>query len=421
MITASDMGKSHELRRERMEVITEARKVSDSMAETRNASSEDKEKVNRMLARVDELDELIKTVESVETRSVVDTAIENRGRRGRISTGARGGDGADLLDTEEYRSAYRGWLRNGQFNFQAPSEYRDVVMGTNSAGGFLVTPTKISSDITQIINNLVYIRRMATVETVMDAQSLGVRQITTQPSDAAWTTEIGTTTADTAFAFGRRDLTPQLLAKLITVSLRMLETSRDVEPLVNERLAYKFAVAQENAFFNGSGSGQPLGVFTASANGIPTAQDFVVSNNSSVAFNPDLLVSARYQIKQPYLASKSAAWAFSRTAIGQIRLLKDSYGRYLWVDGGGFASAPDTIVGIPVMISEYCPSTFTAASYVGILGDWSYYRIADLMQMQIQRLTELFAGTHEVGFLGRQWLDGSPVLGEAFVRLQLHA
>jgi HK97 family phage major capsid protein len=419
MPTVTQQAKSHELRNERMELVTAARKITDTMAETRSASSEDRAEVDRMMARVDELDSLIASVESVESRTdAAETPpAETRRRSRHIGINARGGDGASVLDSEEYRAAYRGWLQTGQL--RAEGEFRDVILGTQSAGGYLVTPTKISSDITQIINNLVFIRGMATVETVTDAQSLGVRQILTQPSDAAWTTEVATTSADTALAFGRRDLTPQLLAKLVNVSIRMLEASRDVESLVNERLAYKFAIAEENAFLNGTGSGQPLGVFTASANGIPTSQDYVCSNASSVVINPDLLVSARYQLKQPYLASKKAAWCFSRTAIGQIRLLKDSYGRYLWVDGGGFASAPDTICGIPVMISEYAPATFTSASYVGILGDWSHYRIADVAMMQVQRLTELFAANHEVGFLARRWLDASPVLAEAFVRLKL--
>ena len=39
--------------------------------------------------------------------------------------------------------------------------------------------------------------------------------------------------------------------------------------------------------------------------------------------------------------------------------------------------------------------------------------------MMIQRLVELYAGTNEVGFIGRRWVDGSPVLEEAFSRLKL--
>jgi HK97 family phage major capsid protein len=37
----------------------------------------------------------------------------------------------------------------------------------------------------------------------------------------------------------------------------------------------------------------------------------------------------------------------------------------------------------------------------------------------IQRLVELYAATNEVGFIGRRWVDGAPVLDEAFARLKM--
>lgn len=82
---------------------------------------------------------------------------------------------------------------------------------------------------------------------------------------------------------------------------------------------------------------------------------------------------------------------------------------------------PSTLLDVPVKISEYSPSVLTNSAYVGILGNFSYYEICDVEEMEIQRLVELFAGNHEVGFLGRRWLDGAPVLGEAFTRLILHS
>lgn len=261
---------------------------------------------------------------------------------------------------------------------------------------------------------------MATIDTVTDAQSLGIPTVTNQPSDAAWTTEIATVTQDTTLTLGRRDLTPNLLTKLVTISIRMLQLSSRAEAFAVERIGYKMAVAQENAFFNGSGSGQPMGVFTASNNGIPISSDVVVSDASSTNISADLLIKAKYALKQPYLASNTVAWAFSRAALAQIRLLKDQYGRYLLVDGGGLGSAPDTILGIPYKISEYVPSTFTAGSYVGILGDWKNYRIVDCLAMQIQRLVEAFALQNEVGLLARFWTDGAPTLAESWARLQLH-
>ena len=52
-------------------------------------------------------------------------------------------------------------------------------------------------------------------------------------------------------------------------------------------------------------------------------------------------------------------------------------------------------------------------------GDFRYYWIADALDMQIQRLVELYARTNQTGFIGRLETDGMPVLEEAFVRLQM--
>jgi hypothetical protein len=46
-----------------------------------------------------------------------------------------------------------------------------------------------------------------------------------------------------------------------------------VDQIVRDQLAYKFGITQEKVFLAGSGSGQPLGVFTASPNGSDTDRD----------------------------------------------------------------------------------------------------------------------------------------------------
>jgi HK97 family phage major capsid protein len=72
-----------------------------------------------------------------------------------------------------------------------------------------------------------------------------------------------------------------------------------------------------------------------------------------------------------------------------------------------------------VFLSEYAPNTFTSGKYVGILGDFRFYWIADALDMQIQRLVELYAETNQVGLIGRLETDGMPVLSEAFTRVTL--
>mgnify|MGYP001328656289 CR=1 FL=1 len=53
------------------------------------------------------------------------------------------------------------------------------------------------------------------------------------------------------------------------------------------------------------------------------------------------------------------------------------------------------------------------------LCNWSNYWIAELQGVELQRLVELYAGTSQIGFIGRMYADGAPVLSESFVRVTL--
>jgi len=187
------------------------------------------------------------------------------------------------------------------------------------------------------------------------------------------------------------------------------------ETIVRDRLAYKFGVTEEKSFLLGTGASQPLGIFTASANGIPTTRD-VSSGNTTTSIGFDGLISAKFSLKSQYLAK--ARWLFHRDAVAQISKLKDTANQYLWQPSQK-EGTPDMIHGVPVFMSEYVPNTFTTALYVGMITDFSNYWIADAIDMQVQRLLELYAETNQVGFIGRKETDGMPVLGEAFARVKL--
>jgi HK97 family phage major capsid protein len=235
------------------------------------------------------------------------------------------------------------------------------------------------------------------------------------PDDADWTSELGTGNEDGAMSFGKRELTPKPLAKRIKVSNKLLRLNPDVEQLVIDRLAYKFAVSYEKAGMTGSGANQPLGVFTASANGISTGRD-VSTDNAQTAFTADGLKNAKYTLKAGYWAR--AKWVFHRDGVKMLAKLKDGEGRYLWQNSVQLGQ-PDMYDGVPVFTSEYAPNTFTSGLYVGIIGDFSYYHTADALDFSIQRLNELYAATNQTGFIGRLESDGMPVLEEAFVRVKL--
>ena len=318
-----------------------------------------------------------------------------------------------MAEVEE--RALRRYLRSGTVGM-AVEEQRALQADSDEAGGYIVAPMQFVRRLIRAVDDAVFIRGLATVMPVGSAASLGVPSLDADPADADWTTEILTGSEDTAMDFSRRELTPHPLAKLLKVSNKLIRIAViNVEDLVMDRLAYKFGVTQEKAFLTGSGTQQPLGVMTATVNGISTGRD-VSTGNTTTAIGFDGLKEAKYSIKGQYWPR--LRWIFHRDAVKNIAKLKDGDGQYIWADSVRVGE-PDRLLNFPVHMSEFQSNTFTSGLYVGILGDFSNYWIADSLAMQVVRLNELYAATDQVGFIGRLETDGMPVLEEAFARVKL--
>ncbi len=347
------------------------------------------------------------------------------GQERRINLGGR-------LSTREYRDAYRTYLASGRASSKLveleahdqrldPSDWgdsdperRDILADVDTSGGYMVAPMQMQAGLIKALDDSVFVRQLATVIMVTSAQSLGEASLDADPDDGEWTGEVSTGTTDTAMKFGRRELNPTLLSKCIAISRKMLRLNPSVEQLVLDRLAYKFAITQEKAFLLGDGANKPLGLFVASNAGVPTSRDFVCG--STTAFTADGLIAMKYALKAGY--RRSARWMIHRNGMEQIAKLKDGNGQYLWRQGL-VAGEPDVILQLPVAESEYVPNTFTTGQYVAMLGDYSFYHIAEAATFSVQRLLETAAKQNKVEMIGRLEADGMPVLAEAFVRGKL--
>lgn len=319
--------------------------------------------------------------------------------------------------TDDLRmKAFRSWIKTGEISGEGAEEFRALQADIDTTGGYLVVPEQFIRNLIKAVDDVVFIRTLATVIPVTEAASLGVPSLDTDPADADWTSEIGSVTEDTAMALGKRSLTPAPLTKLALISQKLLRVAAiSPEQLVLERLAYKFGITQEKGFLTGHGANQPLGLFIASSDGISTGRDVSIGNTTTdIQF--DGLIEAKYKLKGQYWAR--AQWIFHRDAVKNISKLKDGNGQYIW-QPSVIVGQPDRILNFPYNMSEYAPNTFESTKYVGILGDYSLYWIADSLMFQVQRLVELYAATSQVGFIGRAEVDGMPVLEEAFVRVQL--
>lgn len=315
---------------------------------------------------------------------------------------------------EEIRAAFDQYLRNGADSDYA--NYRALAQDNPTQAGYLVAPQKFVSELIGDLNNILFFRQIANVlPTLTGAQSLGYPKRTARMNTASWGTELTSPTADSAYAFGKREFKPYVATGEILVSKTLMRNAPNTEMLVRDELTYNFGTLLETAYMTGNGVGKPLGVFTANADGISTARD-VSTGNTTTAMTFDGLIEAKYSIKEQYQANLN--WIFHRDGVKQIQKIKDNNGQYIWQQAVA-NNRPDTLLGIPVRMSEYAPNTFTTGLYVGILGDFKQYWIADSLELQIQVLNELYARTNQVDIIARIETDGMPVVEEAFARVKL--
>ncbi len=421
-----------ELREERNKIIQDQRAILDvADKEGRDMSADEETNYGNMEKRFDELTDQISKSEDEEKKKEdrlksLQTREEEMKRSVREPHRGDPGHGSDdktILTpraTPEYRAIFDKWLVGGEKGLTG-TELRALQADSNIAGGYIVAPEEFIKTLIQAKDDRVFMRPLATKFTLTTAASLGAPKLDHDPADSDWTAEIKTGSEDKTMDFEKRQFFPHPVAKRMKISRTLLRLAvMGAEALVRDRLAYKFAITEEKSFLGGTGAdgdgqNKPLGVFTASVQGISTSRD-VTDGNTTTALKADNLINVKYSIKAQYRGP--AQWIFHRDTIKMIRKLKTGEADYVW-RAGISTDKPDTILDLPFNESEYAPNTFSSGLYVGLLGDFSFYWIVDCLDMQIQRLDELYAETNQVGFIGRQETDGMPVLEEAFARVKL--
>lgn len=446
-----------ELREKRMKLVTDARSVMEgAKAAGRDMNAEESQRFDTMMSDSDKIKKEIEDGEKAERRSAALAEAErelnaSRGRRtesdqprnqpsedrgndgyarkdrdfsfrherrnvvrGRERVEAfdlsfRAGTAAHTRHTKEVREAFRKYLRHGG------DEYRAMQTDQDTAGGYLTVPEQFVAELIKDVDDQVFIRQYARKFTT-NAQTLGAPRRTNRMSAFAWGSELSAPAQDTALKFGKRALAPHYMTGEILVSRDLMRAAiMDPEQIVRDEIARDAGELEERAFISGTGAQQPLGLFTASNDGISTSRD-VSSGNTTTSIAVDGLISAKFALKQKYRAT--AMWMFHRDAVAQIRKLKDSTNQYLW-QPSTVAGEPDRILNLPFVESEWIPNTFTTGLYVGLIGDLSYYWIADGLDFGMQRLIEKYAENNQDAFLVRRKVDGAPILEEAFARVKL--
>lgn len=259
--------------------------------------------------------------------------------------------------------------------------------GVDADGGYLV-PDEYDHRLVDVLTEENILRKLGHKITTSGEHKINIAA--TKPA-AAWIEEGG------ALSFGDATFDQILLdAHKLHVAIKVTEellydNAFNLESYIIDMFGKALANAEEDAFLNGSGVGQPLGLFAATGGGTAAI--------STASLTADDVIKLVYALKRPY--RKNAKFIMNDQTIASIRQLKDNNGAYMW-QPSLVAGEPDKLLGYDVYTSPFCPAGKIA------FGDYSYYNIGDRGTRSFKQLTELFAGNGMIGYVARNvWMVSS--------------
>lgn len=354
--------------------------LSKEDAETYNSMEEKIKNFSKEIERMEEMEKMENELNKPVNSPIVNKPLkaDNEVKTGRASN--------------EYKDAMLNALRS---NFRQVSNV--LQEGVDADGGYLV-PDEYDTRLIQKLEDNNIVRALATKIKTSGEHKINIASTT--PA-AAWIEEGGTLTFGDA-KFEQKILDAHKLHVAVKVTEELLyDNAFGLENFLIDSFGKAIGNAEENAFLNGTGNGQPTGIFDETAGGTYITTE---------ATEGDAIIELVYSLKRAY--RKNAAFILNDKMIAKIRTYKDHNGAYMW-QPSLIAGEPDKLLGYPVYTSQYAPEDSIA------FGDFSYYNIGDRGARSFKQLTELFAGNGMIGYVAKERVDGILVLPEAVQILKI--
>jgi len=284
-----------------------------------------------------------------------------------------------------------------------------------SRGGYLV-PSLIYDRILTSLDDYSPIRKLARRLTI-STSSVEILLSKKDP-EAGWVGEVddrGETTPPELFKL--KIPVHELYAKPKASQKLLDDASLDVENWLVHKVAEKMAKMETSAFLFGDGNNKPKGFL---------AQEFVdkedwtwgkiekISSGVAGGFQAengaDILIDTLQAMKSAYL--KDAVWIMSRSALAEIRKLKDqNTGQYLWQPG--LAGTPQNLLGYPVVICDEMPALVSQKESISVVfaNLQEAYQIVDRSGIHILR--DPYSAKPHVEFYVTKRLGGDIINYEA--------
>lgn len=355
---------------------------------------------DKAMADIDAIDAKIQRIQDANARLADETrtheVAEAAARKGRNS-GDKG------------LSIYAKWLKGGDKALNADdwATIRNTMSTTTgSEGGFTVDNEVAAS----VVNALKAFGGMRQVSTVIATSGVGLYSFPTSNGTAEvgeWVAQ-NASAADLDISFGTVGLPVHKAgSRVVTVPIELLQDSNvDVEAFVQGRLVERLGRVTNLGFTVGTGTGQPSGIVPGATVGVTAAN----GSSQVTAVTYDSLVNLQHSVDPAYRAA--AGWMFNDNTLREIRKVKDSSGRPIFVPGyetGNPGGSPDRLLGAPITVNQDMADMAASARSI-LFGDFSGYYIRDVMGVEMFRFTDsAFTKLGQVGFLAWMRTGGNLV------------
>lgn len=347
------------------------------------------------MAEIDDLDARIKRIQDVNEKAVMTAINEQVAEAAERKTAGNQSDAKKL---------YMRWLRGGDeaFSNEEWRNIRNTMSTTTTTEGGYTVQTDVAKVVLDALKTYGGMRSVA--EVIQTSQG---NPMSFPTSDG--TSEVGeiiaqnTTATGADISFGTKSLDVyKYSSKIVAVPFELLQDSNvDIEAFVNQRLSTRLGRITNTHFTTGTGTNQPTGVVTAATTGVTAAN----STSQVTAIIYDSIIDLIHSVDPAYRQGGQCRFMMNDQTVKVIRKIKDGSSRPIFVPGyeatqGGVPYAqPDTLCGYPIVVNQDMAVMAASAKSLAF-GDFSYYKIRDVMAVTMFRFTDsAYTKLGQVGFL----------------------
>ena len=295
-----------------------------------------------------------------------------------------------------------------------PEVLKAMAEGDGATGGFLV-PEEFRVELLMLALEQAVVRPRARVipmggATVKIPAILDTSHATSVFGgvQASWVAEAGDLSTVREPTFRQVVLTARKLTGYTRASNELIQDSAiSLEAIINDLFPQAIAYFEDDAFINGTGAGQPLGILNADAL-VSVAKETGQAANTIVYEN----VVKMFSRMLPQSTAR-AVWVVNPNVFPQLAAMSLSVGTggsAVWMSNA-VGGPPATILGRPVVFSEKCQTLGTAGDIYFV--DFGYYLIGDRMALQMASSPHVRFNNDETVWRFTQRVDGRPWLTSA--------